>query len=124
VSDETERNIFKVRAIGPMVSFSQPEAQLDRLNLLHVIYQSGARVYTYTVVNPDCDIVQQENYDYVSVRPRLQADDSGNITVIGGVRRVKPTDMPTVQAPGAAPTPAPAPAPVPAAPAAPVPAKH
>ena len=108
VSDESERQIFKVRAIGPMVSFSQPEAQLDRLNNLHVIYQSGARVFTYSVVNPDCDIVQQENYDYLTTRPRLQTDDDGNITVIGGVRRVKPIDMPTVQMPGQMPPPAPA----------------
>jgi hypothetical protein len=114
VSDELERRIFKVRAIGPMVSFSQPEAQLDRLNQLHVLYASGARVYTYTVVNPDCDIVQQENYDYFNTRPRLQTDDSGNITVIGGVRRVKPMDMPVVQAPGQAPAPASVPAAAPA----------
>jgi hypothetical protein len=110
VSDEAERNIFKVRAIGPMVSFSQPEAQLDRLNKLHVIYQSGARVFTYTVVNPDGDIVQQENYDYLNTRPRLHPEDNGTITVIGGLRRVKPIDMPTVQAPSAVPAPAPAPA--------------
>src|ERR1700690_329902 len=111
VSDETERQIFKVRAIGPMVSFSQPEAQLDRRNNLHVIYQSGARVFTYTVVNPDGDIVQQENYDYLNTRPRLQVEDTGNITVIGGLRRVKPIDMPTVQAPSAVPAPVHAPAP-------------
>lgn len=115
VSDEPERRIFKVRAIGPMVSFSQPEAQLDRTNNLHVIYASGARVYTYSVVNPDCDIVQQENYDYFNTRPRLQTDDAGNITVIGGVRRVKPIDMPMVQAPAPAPPPA-ASAPAPAKP--------
>jgi hypothetical protein len=121
VSDETERNIFKVRAIGPMVSFSQPEAQLDRLNNLHVIYASGARVFTYSVVNPDGDIVRQENYDYLNKRPRLQADESGNITVIGGVRRVKPTDMPRLITPGEVSAPAPVPVP---APAPPTPAKH
>jgi hypothetical protein len=114
VSDEAERHIFKVRAIGPMVSFSQPEAQLDRLNNLHMIYQSGARVFTYSVVNPDCDIVQQENYDYLNTRPRLLTDDTGNITVVGGLRRVKPIDMPTVQTPGAGAAPSPVPASTPA----------
>lgn len=107
VSDEAERRIFKVKAIGPMTSFSQPEAQLDHLNNLHVIYASGARVYTYSVVNPDGDIVKQENYDYVSTRPRLQTDDSGNITVLGGVRRVKPDDVPLVKPPSATSAPAP-----------------
>src|SRR5208282_1914889 len=71
VSDESEIHVFKVRAIGPMVSFSQPEAQLDRLSNLHVLYQSGARVFTYSLVSPDGDIVRQEMYDYVNTRPRL-----------------------------------------------------
>jgi hypothetical protein len=69
------------------------------------------------LINPDCDIVRQEIYDYLNTRPRLQTDDNGNITVIGGLRRVKPTDTPTVQAPApvfapvlppAAPAPSPA----------------
>jgi hypothetical protein len=109
VSDEADVHIFKVRPIGPMVSFSQPEAQLDRLSRLHVIYQSGASVFTYTVVNPDGDIVRQEIYDYLntSPRPRLRADDDGNISVLGGVRRVKPGELPAVKPPNKVPPPAP-----------------
>jgi hypothetical protein len=108
VSDESETHIFKVRAIGPMVSFSQPEAQLDRFSHLHVLYQSGARVFMYSEVNPDGDIVRQENYDYSNARPHLHVDDDGNITVLGGVRRVKPGDMPVVKPPNEASAPAPA----------------
>ena len=111
VSDESEVHIFKVRAIGPMVSFSQPEARLDRLSQLHVIYQSGARVFTYSVVSPAGDFVRQENYDYFNTRPRLQSDDHGNITVLGGVRRVKPDDMPVVKPPSEMPALAPDPVP-------------
>jgi hypothetical protein len=103
VSDESERRVFKVRAIGPMVSFSQPEAQVDRLSHLHVMYQSGAHIYTYSVVSPDGDIVRQEIYDYFNTRPRLHTDDDGNITVLGGARRVKPNDMPVVKPPNEVP---------------------
>jgi hypothetical protein len=103
VSDESERHIFKVRAIGPMVSFGQPEARLDRRNRLHVLYQSGARVFSYSVVNPDGDIFWQENYDYINTRPRLQIDDNGTVTVLGGLHRVKPDDVPLVQPPSAKP---------------------
>jgi hypothetical protein len=105
VSDESESRIFKVRAIGPMVSFSQPEAQLDRFSSLHVIYQSGARIFTYSVVSPDGDILRQEIYDYLKARPRLHVDDNGNISVIGGARRVKPSDAPEIKSPGAVPAP-------------------
>jgi hypothetical protein len=103
VSDESETHIFKVRAIGPMVSFSQPEALVDRFSHLHLMYQSGARIFTYSVVNPDGDIVRQEIYDYFNTRPRLHTDDDGNITVLGGARRVKPNDMPVVKPPNEVP---------------------
>ena len=106
VSDESGTTVFRVRPIGPMVSFSEPEAQLDRFSNLHVIYQSGASAFTYSVVNPDGDIARQEIYDYRDVRPRLRADDDGNITVYGGVRRVKPAEVPVVNSPAELPAPA------------------
>jgi hypothetical protein len=106
VSDESGTRVFKVRPIGPMVSFSQPEPQLDRFSNLHVLYQSGAATFTYSVINPNGDIVLQEIYDYLKVRPRLRADDDGNIVVYGGVRRVKPVGMPVIKTPVESSTPA------------------
>jgi hypothetical protein len=99
VSDESGSTIFKVRAIGPMVSFSQPEAQLDRVSNLHVLYQSSGAGFLYSVINPNGDIVRQEIYDYLDVRPRLRVGDDGSITVYGGVRRVKPQEIPAVKSP-------------------------
>jgi len=99
VSDESGAIIFKVRPIGPMVSFSQPEAQLDRSSNLHVLYQSSAASFLYSVINPNGDMVRQEVYDYLNVRPRLRVGDDGSITVYGGVRRVKPQDVPPVKSP-------------------------
>ncbi len=99
VSDESGSTIFKAQAIGPMVSFSEPEAQLDRSSTLHVLYQSGAASFLYSVINPNGDIVRQETYDYLNVRPRLRVGDDGNITVFGGVRRVRPQAVPAVKSP-------------------------
>jgi len=99
VSDESGATIFKVRAIGPMVSFSQPEAQLDQASDLHVLYQSGAASFLYSVINPDGDIVRQETYDYLNVRPRLRVGADGDITEYGGVRRVKPQPITSVKSP-------------------------
>jgi len=55
------------------------------------------------VVSPDGDIVRQEIYDYFNTRPRLNTDDDGNITVLGGARRVKPSDAPVVKPPNEVP---------------------
>jgi hypothetical protein len=109
VSDASEDQIFKVRAIGPMVSFSQPEAEIDRLSDLHILYQSSAFVFTYAVVDPSGSIVHEENYDYVNIRPRLRMDEKGNVTEYGGVRRVRPdeiTTAPPVKLPNEVPAPA------------------
>ena len=106
VSDHSGSRVFKVSAIGPMVSFSRPEPQLDQFSNLHVIYQSGARTFTYSVVSPDGKILRQDIYDYLDKRPRLGLNDAGEITVIGGVRRVKPDELPVVKLPDELPPPA------------------
>jgi hypothetical protein len=97
VSDASGGDL-KARSIGPMISFGQPEAQLDPASNLHILYQDGASSFSYAVVNPDGDITEQEVYDYVTTRPRLQQDSNGNISVLGGVRRVETLQ---VQAPDA-----------------------
>ena len=107
VSDQSGTRILKVSAVGPMVSFSRPEAQLDRASNLHVLYQSGAQSFIYSVVNPDGNITQQELYDYLNTRPRLAVNDAGDIVVQGGVRRVKAGELPVVKQPDEVP-PAPA----------------
>jgi hypothetical protein len=99
VSNESGSQTLKLSQIGTMVSFSQPEAQLDRFSNLHVLYQGGASSFIYSVINPGGDIVRQEIYDYVSARPRLGANDDGDIVVIGGVRRIKPGESPVARPP-------------------------
>lgn len=94
LTDASEARVFKVFPIGPMRSVSKPEAQLDRDCSLHVIYQSDARSYSYTVVNPDGEITLRQTHDYVNTRPRLKLDNSGKVTVIGGIRRIVANDIP------------------------------
>lgn len=96
VTDQSRRQVFKVKQIGPMVSFSQPEVQLDRNSNLHVLYQSGAQTFVYSVVNPDGNIQKQDAYDLLDTHPHLGFNSDGDIQVVGGVRRVKPGELPTV----------------------------
>lgn len=99
LTDSTGSGVLRVFPVAPMVSFSKPEAQLDRVSNLHVLNQTGARSFSYSVINPDGDFVIQQTYDYSSTRPVLQFDDEGKISVSGGVRRVSPRDLPQPTAP-------------------------
>jgi hypothetical protein len=96
VSD-TAGKINKVQPIGPMISFGQPEAKVDKMSNLHVLYQVGPHTFSYTITNPDCEIITRQTYEYTS-RPRMVADADGNITVDGGVRRISPDDFPPPKA--------------------------
>jgi hypothetical protein len=106
VTDDTGEHIFKVAAIGEMVSFSHPEAQLDGDSNLHLLYQNGGQTFLYSVADPNGNILQQDIYDYVNSRPHLSLDDAGHIVVVGGSLRVKPADVPIVVPPNELPAPA------------------
>jgi hypothetical protein len=94
LTDASGARTFRVFPIGPMVSFSRPEPQVDKFSNLHLLYQDGAHTFRYTVINPDGEILARRIYDYVDKRPRLQPDMDGKISVNGGVRRITPLDVP------------------------------
>jgi hypothetical protein len=85
--------INKVVPIGPMISFGQPEPKVDKMSNLHVLYQNGPRSFSYFIINPDGELLAKQTYDYTT-RPHLMADPEGNLTVVGGTRRITRDDVP------------------------------
>ncbi len=93
LTDASGARTFRVFPIGQMVSFSRPEAQVDKLSDLHVLYANGPHSFNYTVFNPEGDLLIKETYDYVASRPRLQVNQEGEISVAGGVRRLTAKEL-------------------------------
>ncbi|HYG34285.1 MAG TPA: hypothetical protein VEC99_05850 [Clostridia bacterium] len=85
---------YKVLTLGKMLSFSRPEPQVDKFSNLHVLYQDGPYSFSYTVCNLVGEVIVRHSYDYVNSKPRLRADEDGNISVVGGARRVTRYDIP------------------------------
>jgi hypothetical protein len=103
VSDQSESQVFKVTTLGQMVSFSDPDAKVDRTSQLHVLWQAGAQVFNYALINANGEVVRQEVYNNAGSRPRLVVNEQGEVAVAGGTRRVKPEELPVVpmvKAPG------------------------
>lgn len=94
LSNAAESRVFKLISVGPMVSFSKPEPQLDRYSNLHLLYQVGPKTYLYSAVTPDGFIIARETYEASGSRPALKGAENGRIRVVGGVRRVAPSDIP------------------------------
>ena len=96
LTDASGSKVIKVFAIGPMVNFGNAATQIDKLSNLHVLYQTGARAFSYTVINPDGNVLVRQTYDYIQSRPRLKVDEEGKIVVTGGQRRPTANDLPTI----------------------------
>lgn len=98
LTDGEGMRVIKVFPLGPMVSFSNPEHQIDKDSRLHVLYQNGARSFSYTVISPEGDIVIRQTHDYANSRPRLQLNPEGQMVVAGGARRITNSDLPEPKA--------------------------
>jgi hypothetical protein len=94
LTDSTGSKIFRVFPIAQMLSFGNPEFQIDRYSHLHVLSQVGARAFNYSVINPDGDIILRQIHEIAGSKPLLKADNDGMIFVSGGLRRPNPTDIP------------------------------
>jgi hypothetical protein len=88
--------IYGVKSLGPLVSFSSPEAQLDPLTHLHVLWQTGAQSFDYAKIGVDGLVQAREIYDNFNSRPHLEVTADGDVLVHGGVRRPKPGEVPFV----------------------------
>ena len=95
--------VYKVAALGPLVSFSLPEEQVDRTSQLHVLWQTGAQSFSYDIIGTDGETVLRDVYDSFNSRPHLALNAEGGVFVTGGVRRPQPGDLPTVKPPDAVP---------------------
>lgn len=95
LSDVSGSRIMRVMQAGRYVSFSNPQATLDRTNTLHVLWQTGARAYDYVAYNCNGDMVLRQTHDIVAgARPSLKMNSLGDIKVEGGQRRWASNDFP------------------------------
>lgn len=107
LADLEDNKVFRVAPLGPLVSFSRPEAQVDRNSELNVLFQTGARSFAFYVIRPGGDVAIRQTYDYAGSRPALRQTEEGRIFVGGGARRVTPSDIPAPLAAVAPAAPAP-----------------
>ena len=97
ITDADDSRVFKVVHVGPMVSISKPDHQIDRSSNLHVLYQHTAHGYLYAMVTPDGEIAIRQTHEINNGRPKLQGDESGKFRVVGGLRLPTDSDLPAMK---------------------------
>ena len=99
LTDAEESRVLRMLSLGTIVSFGRPEPQVDAESNLHVLFQTGARAFSYCVINPDGQVIARQLHDYTTTRPRLRVDAGGKISVAGGARRLTADDVPAAPPP-------------------------
>ncbi len=94
LTDASEAQIYQTFALGPLVSFGSPQAMLDALNNLHVLWQTDARKFGYAVVDAGGHLVLRQTHMYSNTRPDLRGNKDGKVDVVGGLRVVTALDLP------------------------------
>ena len=96
VTDQSGDRVYGIFPLGPMLTFSTPEKQIDQANILHVLYQYGARSFYYCRINPEGLLLSRQTHDYYGAsRPVLRVDKTtGQVAVRGGVRHPQRDDFP------------------------------
>jgi hypothetical protein len=94
ISDPRREEIIRTFSLGPMVSFNQPEAQVDRKSNLHVLYQYHQRSYKYFVIDPEGEVEVRQTHLYTNSRPTLKINQKDEIVIVGGARRISADDIP------------------------------
>ena len=94
LTNPNESEVFRVLPLGALLSFSTPEAALDKSSNLHVLFQNGARSFLYSVIAPDGELIIRQTWDQTAARPRLLAEEDGRVVVRGGARRILLSDLP------------------------------
>ncbi len=94
LTDPLDQKVFRMLALGQLVSFSRPEAQVDKESNLHVLFQTGARAFLYYRISPQGTVLLRQTHEYGATRPVLKNNEEGKIFVSGGVRRINSFDIP------------------------------
>ncbi|HUR45617.1 MAG TPA: hypothetical protein VMZ27_07060, partial [Candidatus Saccharimonadales bacterium] len=71
ISDASDNQVLRVFPLGPLVSFSRPETQIDKESKLHVLFQTGAHSFLYNVIAPGGQVTDRQTYEYTASRPVL-----------------------------------------------------
>jgi hypothetical protein len=77
-----------------MVSFSKPDAQIDKDCRLHILNQVSGQSFMYCIVDPDGNLLTRHFYEFSPERPVLRVNSHSKVGVEGGRRHVSPQDLP------------------------------
>ncbi len=98
--DEKEGIVYSTHPIARILTNDSPEYKLDAQNRLHILQLIGPRMFAYTCIGVNGQVLNQTYYNPTKTRPHLHQLANGGIAVSGGTK-----EIPVAQAVGGPPPP-------------------
>lgn len=97
IIDHAEGYVYVASPLGRIIAGEDPEVLLDRRNQLHVLHNCGPKIYLYSRIRIDGEIMGQSVFTAAKSRPRLRKMEDGDVSVLGGQEEApaSPTGSPS-----------------------------
>ena len=84
VEDVDEGTVYATTPLGKIFAATEPDVQIDCNNTLHVLQVAGPKLYLYSHLGLNGEMLSQEQYASGKARPILSRSAAGIVTVAGG----------------------------------------
>lgn len=84
VEDKDSGIVYATYSLGRILSFDEPQAELDHTNRLHVLHCSAPRNWAYSQIGLNGELLAHSSFMETKTRPRLRHTPDGDVTVRGG----------------------------------------
>ena len=88
VEDKESNVVYATYPLGRIITFADPQAEIDRANQLHVLHCSAPRRWTYSHIGLNGELLKQQTFIETRSRPRLLHVADGAVALRGGMRDV------------------------------------
>lgn len=84
IMDPIANRVYCTTDLGSFVNYADPKTRIDLKGDLHVLHQSGTRIFTYTEFDPNGKLVKSRFFSNLGSEPDLVATSKGETDVVGG----------------------------------------
>ncbi|HEY6184185.1 MAG TPA: hypothetical protein VIW67_18200 [Terriglobales bacterium] len=92
VEDKEHGIVYATYSLGRLMSYDEPQTQLDRANQLHVLHCTAPRTWSYSHIGLNGELLGHSSFMETRTRPRLRQQADGVVAIRGGK-----VDLPVVQ---------------------------
>ena len=85
VEDENRGIVYATYSLGHVIAFDEPHAEIDRENRLHVLHCVAPRVWSYSTIGLNGQLLARSTLLETKTRPHFKRSVDGDVAVVGGM---------------------------------------